>query len=717
MRISWLELSGFRGFPRPQTFDLDADAVVVVGANGTGKTSLFDGILWALSGRVPRLHENDARLVSMYSEAGQARVALRLVHPASGQVDITRSFDGNESRVTVTTGGREYHGPAAEGRLIELLFPFAASTSDTAEVLASVLTRSVYLQQDAIRHFIEAISEPERFAAVSELVGVGSIAELQAALEREKRAWTKATSQRAEQLQSRRERLAVIESNLAEMRGRASEGGQPIALGAWNEWWHGLARLGLKVGPPEPGSREAASAIDRAIKHLHGLRLSTERRLQVLKFLRAEITRLAGAAPVEVPLLRDRETELRKELEDLRRLVADEQEREANVRQLQAALKDKAAQLSTLARIALNHLEDRCPVCAQSYDREGTRSRLLELAKQGDSEDLNSDVTGKLRELRATLAAKEKRVTEVALAARAAEQLAAERRFADEDLSKRLNEVGILEIDPGRRAVAVDIAIAGVEHSLQQVATLEHGGESLALLLAQASALAAITEAQHEAERSRRELADLEKEITARNATGERAQDVIEALRESGTSVVRKRLLEIEPLLQAIYARIDPHPAFRTVTFLTRVFQGKGQLSTIVKDLVGEKESDLPALVLSSSQVNALAVSVFLALNIGVPRPPLSVAILDDPLQSLDDINLLGLVDLLRRAKDQRQLFVSTHDGRFGGLLARKLRPANDKGRTVIIELDHWSRGGPTVTTREVKGDPVPLRLVGAEAR
>jgi hypothetical protein len=42
--------------------------------------------------------------------------------------------------------------------------------------------------------------------------------------------------------------------------------------------------------------------------------------------------------------------------------------------------------------------------------------------------------------------------------------------------------------------------------------------------------------------------------------------------------------------------------------------------------------------------------------------PPLESAILDDPLSSLDDINLLGLIDLLRRTKDQRQLFVSTHE-------------------------------------------------------
>jgi DNA repair exonuclease SbcCD ATPase subunit len=110
--------------------------------------------------------------------------------------------------------------------------------------------------------------------------------------------------------------------------------------------------------------------------------------------------------------------------------------------------------------------------------------------------------------------------------------------------------------------------------------------------------------------------------------------------------------------------------------------------------------------------MNALAVSVFLALNLGMPKLPLSVALLDDPLQSLDDINLLGLVDLFRRTKINRQLLISTHDKRFGELLSRKLRPTGQGSRTVVIELEGWRREGPSVTLREIKSDPVPLRLV-----
>jgi len=294
------------------------------------------------------------------------------------------------------------------------------------------------------------------------------------------------------------------------------------------------------------------------------------------------------------------------------------------------------------------------------------------------------------------------------------EQVIVEKKSARDTLDQRLKELGIATSDDRSQVVAVDKAIAGAETIIHSLTELQRSGESLSLRLGQSVALTAIAELRREAEALSRQIAERGKDVSARTETGEQAQRVIEALREAGLAVVEERLRDINALLQSIYSRIDPHPTFRMVSFLSSIVRGKGQLTTMVADPIGEKQSEVPAAVLSSSQINALAVAVFLALNLGVSKPQLEIAILDDPLQSLDDINLLGLVDLLRRAKDQRQLFVSTHDGRFGNLLSRKLRPSNDTGRTIVIELEGWSRQGPKVATRQVEGDPVPLRLVSS---
>jgi len=718
VRLQSLELSGFRGFPRRQTFDLDADAVIVVGANGQGKTSLFDAILWALSGRIPRLHNDDVRLVSMYSEAGQARVELRLKDPVtSSQYKVIRSYDGKEGRVALETPAGVYQGPAAEGQLIDLVWRDAAAASDPQEALASVLTRSVYLQQDLIRQFVEAATDQERFAAVSELVGAGRVTELQGSLERAKKAWSTATNQRQDELRQLRGRLAVIEAQLSELKSRASQAAPPITPDHWAQWWRSLEGLGLAVPPRvEAASRDAPAAIDNAIKQLEVLRRSTERRLLALRVVQVDIAQLSKRAVPELVPLRDQATALRKELDNLKRVVSEEQVRLAEERHLLAALKEKTEQLKTLAALAIKHLEDRCPVCAQTYDKESTRLRLEVLARGGIGDGGPPSAPDKLPKLLGALAAKEKEVAAAELALRSTGQAVNERQAGQQSIKKRLADLGVKISDDASLDAAVAKAMAEADGLIRRVTELQRIGESLALGLVRTSAEAAIDELDREAGTLRRECTNREKVVAARNETGEQAQQVIGALREAASAVVEERLLEIGPLLQSIYARIDCHPAFRLVAFLSQVVRGKGQLSTVVRDPIEEKECDLPSAVLSSSQVNALAASVFLALNVGVPRPPLDVAILDDPLQSLDDINLLGLVELLRRAKDRRQLCVSTHDGRFGSLLSRKLRPRNEKGRTVVIELDGWSRRGPVVQMREVKNDPIRLRLIASRA-
>ncbi len=204
-------------------------------------------------------------------------------------------------------------------------------------------------------------------------------------------------------------------------------------------------------------------------------------------------------------------------------------------------------------------------------------------------------------------------------------------------------------------------------------------------------------EIEKEHERARLELAALEDSIAQRDKTRELASKIIDALRLAGDELVSDRLRAVEPLARRIYRRIDPHPAFTTVHLRSWLLRGRGHMAPQLEDPVSEKRAEQPGLVLSSSQANALAVAVFLSVNLGVGDLPLDAALLDDPLQSLDDVNLLGLIDLLRRVKQQRQLLVSTHDQRFGQLLARKLRPTVEGRRTVVIELRDWQREGPEV--------------------
>ena len=141
MRLLSLEVAGFRGFATKQTFDLDADAVIVVGANGNGKTSLFDAVLWAITGRIPRLGKDDSLLACRFSQSGQTRVVLRLGRAdRSLALTITRVFDGTVTRVSVEASEGVLRGPEAEGRLIQLIWKEAATAGSPGEALATALT-------------------------------------------------------------------------------------------------------------------------------------------------------------------------------------------------------------------------------------------------------------------------------------------------------------------------------------------------------------------------------------------------------------------------------------------------------------------------------------------------------------------------------------------------------------------------------------------------
>lgn len=711
MRLISAQISDFRGFVTERTFDFDADAVIVVGANGNGKTSLFDAVLWALSGRIPRLAAGDPPIVSRFSSTGQARVMLTLreVHTSS-TLTVTRTSDGKESKLTVETREGLLSGPEAQGRLIRLLWGEAATSSDPPAALATALTRSVYLQQDLVRQFIESPSDQERFNVISELVGAGKVNALQGELEKAKLAWTKGTNGRAAEVVPARSKLSALDSRLTELLARpASE--TRFDEQAWTAWLQKVISLGISIASVPPTSREVPSIIDAAIKQIDASRRAIERRQQTLGFLSHEWESLKTTPKPDPAAKREAIVVVREANATLRGQIEKEQVRVAELRSLQAGLREKTDQLRTLATLALKLLGDKCPVCTQDYDITVTRQRLEVLAQETPlsttppEADVLTGLLTKLATHDAGLARAEQELRDV-------ERLATEYEGRQRSVAERLTEVGIDKSSETDISATIQDAFVRGQAQLQSLAEAQKTGEQLALTLSRVAELNTISELQREIAIARLKLQQEDAEIARRTATGEQAQKIIEALRDASTSVVTERVREIEPLLGEIYSRIDVHPAFRIVKFIASLSRGKGHLSTVISDPVSDVESDSPATVLSSSQLNALAVCTFLALNLGVANPPLDAAILDDPLQSLDDINLLGLIDLLRRTKDQRQLWVSTHDVRFGSLLARKLRPRSKTQRTVVIELDGWARTGPVVSIRDIHPDPAPLRLV-----
>ncbi|UMO89653.1 AAA family ATPase [Pectobacterium sp. PL64] len=131
-----------------------------------------------------------------------------------------------------------------------------------------------------------------------------------------------------------------------------------------------------------------------------------------------------------------------------------------------------------------------------------------------------------------------------------------------------------------------------------------------------------------------------------------------------------------EDLINSIYKKIDPHPAFKKVEFKADFDSDKPGLNIVVSDEVGEQIS--PILYFSAAQTNILSLSVFLASALHAKDDegnPINVVMIDDPIQSMDSINILSTIDLLRSICIQfdKQIIISTHDENFFALLQRKI--------------------------------------------
>jgi exonuclease SbcC len=709
MRLVSLGISGFRGFPNPVLLDLDADAIIVAGVNGSGKTSLFDAILWVLCGSIDRLNDDTGVVISKYSKTGEARVEIVLKDDAGRRATVVRRYDESMHLSVQQNDASPVTGIPAQAALIELLWPDAKSAPDEQVALARSLTRATYLQQDSVRRFVEADDEQTRFQVVSELVGAGRIGELQRLMESSKKSWTQATSSLTKDLAP----LSTQRNALAERLKRLGQVSDAASIATeFRTWSDAVANVLAGSGATPPPGRhveQTTAGLERAIAELLAREQAEGRRIGALGRLSAHLVNQPPDAPDLAPFeasLAAAQAAATQVSEKLRAA----QGRAAAVRRAQVELAERDASLRALAQLALENLGDTCPVCGQDYERDVTRSRLQDLvaavATPPATAPVGQDVVTVAIELEAA-----ERVLAAAQAALRNGQIAAEQEAQwRSGLLPLIEEVGLRD----GATLVEDLALLREEgdNTLESIRQLRAEGERLSLGLARAAEVAQRSDVEQQLESLDASIAKRRAAIEARAATGELAGQVITALRAAGNSVVTKQLEGIEPLLQRIFATVDPHPTLRIVNFLTKSFRGHGQLWTTLDDVQGEVSVQDPSLVLSSSQLNVLAVAIHLALNLAIPTLPLQVVALDDPLQSLDTVNLLGLADLLRRVKATRQVIVSTHDEKLADLLERKLRPVGLHERTLRIDLRGWTPDGPSIETTQVPQDVSPLRLV-----
>ncbi|MCH8294354.1 hypothetical protein IH992_25005 [Candidatus Poribacteria bacterium] len=94
------------------------------------------------------------------------------------------------------------------------------------------------------------------------------------------------------------------------------------------------------------------------------------------------------------------------------------------------------------------------------------------------------------------------------------------------------------------------------------------------------------------------------------------------------------------------------------------------------------------AAVLSTGNLNTAALSLFLALHL-IEKPKHQLLVLDDPVQSIDDVHVVQLANLLRMIVHEadRQLVVAVHERALFDYLCLELGPTRNEDSLLAIEL------------------------------
>lgn len=146
--------------------------------------------------------------------------------------------------------------------------------------------------------------------------------------------------------------------------------------------------------------------------------------------------------------------------------------------------------------------------------------------------------------------------------------------------------------------------------------------------------------------------------IQRENAAAEKAKDKVNKLRATLVKAEQKyadqTISEIELIFHIYSGRLIQNYQ-RGLGLFIESRDGKQ-----LRFLTAEKSDHDAVMSMSTGQVSALSLAFFLSLNKVYADVPL--ILIDDPSQSLDEVNIASLTDLLRCELKHCQLIVSSHE-------------------------------------------------------
>jgi exonuclease SbcC len=264
----------------------------------------------------------------------------------------------------------------------------------------------------------------------------------------------------------------------------------------------------------------------------------------------------------------------------------------------------------------------------------------------------------------------------------------------------------VLSMDPIGASEPLQSALqrflAEVSARLERLAAKESarrdGEAALRELLLKQQHIEAIKSRQLELQTARRGL-HAAKEAGER--TIEQARELLKLAQAERARVVGQVFNDsLNAAWRDLFVRLAPDEPFIPAFALPQATRGdvEAKLETHYRD--GSKGGN-PRAMLSAGNLNTAALTLFLALHLSV-KPQLPWLIIDDPVQSMDEVHISQFAALLRTLSKQhgRQVIIAVHEKPLFDYLCLELSPAFEGDRLITVELGRTANGDSVANTQ-----------------
>lgn len=182
MRITNLKITNFKNFLGENEFDFSKNIILLYGANGYGKSTVFEAIEWCLTSQIEKYSNSDYDFrfdVANKTLIGKESFLVEVVLSFE-EFKITKSFsmyedssNTNISSKLITKNGQKING--VENIEVYLKNILQEDYSYSKGFYNQLLKKSYILSQDQISNFVKSNDDAARYKALVDIMGLKSI--------------------------------------------------------------------------------------------------------------------------------------------------------------------------------------------------------------------------------------------------------------------------------------------------------------------------------------------------------------------------------------------------------------------------------------------------------------------------------------------------------------------------------------------------------------